>query len=153
MSDLSSGDFLKTFLSIKGREVGVLICYEVAFTDIAFSSLPKSHFLVNVSNDAWFGNSIAPFQHLQIARVRALESGRPILRATNDGLTALIDHKGGFIAIGPQFNPAVVSGNGLCRSGLTPYLRVWGLSPLYFSVFIIFLLLYKHFRFRVDSNH
>ena len=153
MSDLSSGDFLKNSLSVKGREVGILICYEVAFTDIAFSSLPKSHFLVNVSNDAWFGNSIAPFQHLQIARVRALESGRPILRATNDGLTALIDHKGGFIAIGPQFNPVVVSGTVFGRSGTTPYLQYGDYPVLYFSVFIIFLLLYKHFRFGVDSNH
>ncbi len=153
MSDLSSGDFLKNSLSIKGREVGVLICYEVAFTDIAFSSLPKSHFLVNVSNDAWFGNSIAPFQHLQIARIRALETGRPILRATNDGLTALIDHKGGLITIGPQFNPAVVSGEVLGRSGSTPYLEYRDYPALYVSVFIIFFLLYKHFRFRVDSNH
>ena len=153
MSDLSSGDSLKNSLSVKGREVGILICYEVAFTDIVFSSLPKSHFLVNVSNDAWFGNSIAPFQHLQIARVRALESGRPILRATNDGLTALIDHKGGFIAMGPQFNPAVVSGTVFGRSGTTPYLQYGDYPVLYFSVFIIFLLLYKHFRFGVDSNH
>ncbi len=153
MSDLSSGDLLKNSLSIKGREVGILICYEVAFTDIAFSSLPKSHFLVNVSNDAWFGNSIAPFQHLQIARVRALESGRPILRATNDGLTALIDHKGGFIATGPQFSPAVVSGTVFGRSGLTPYLEYGDYPALYFSGFFIFLLLYKHFRFSADSNH
>ena len=100
-----------------------------------------------------FGNSIAPFQHLQIARVRALESGRPILRATNDGLTALIDHKGVLIAIGPQFNPAVVSGTVFGRSGTTPYLQYGDYPVLYFSVFIIFLLLYKHFRFGIDSNH
>ena len=153
MSDLSSGDLLKNSLSIKGREVGVLICYEVAFTDIAFSSLPKAHFLVNVSNDAWFGNSIAPFQHLQIARVRALESGRPILRATNDGLTALIDHQGGFIAIGPQFNPAVVSGTIFGRSGLTPYLEYGDYPVLYFSISLICLLLFKNFRLSVNSNH
>jgi len=153
MSDLSSGNLSKNSLSIKGRQVGVLICYEVAFTDIAFSSLPQSHFLVNVSNDAWFGNSIAPFQHLQIARVRALEAGRPILRATNDGLTALIDHRGGLIAVGPQFNSAVVSGTVFGRSGLTPYLEYGDYPALYFSFFIIFALLYKHFRLGADSNH
>ena len=136
------------------KKILPLICYEAIFPSFVRKNVDhETELLVNISNDAWFGNSIAPFQHLQIARIRALETGRPILRATNDGLTALIDHKGGLVTMSPQFNPAVVSGKVLGRSGSTPYLEYRDYPALHVSVFIIFFLLYKHFRFRVDSNH
>ena len=153
MSDLSPGSRLKDSFLLKGHQVGILICYEVAFTDVAFSSLPKSKILVNVSNDAWFGNSIAPFQHLQIARVRALESGRPLVRATNTGLTALIDHKGAVLEKAPQFVPAVVSGTIHARTGVTPYVEYRNVPALSLSIFVTFFFLQNIFRRIVDLNH
>ena len=83
----------------------------------------ESSLLVNVTNDAWFGDSTAPHQHLDISRMRSLESGRAMLRATNDGVTALIGHDGTLLATLPQFEPGVLSGTVQPRTGLTPYAR------------------------------
>ncbi|MDZ7749827.1 MAG: apolipoprotein N-acyltransferase [Halofilum sp. (in: g-proteobacteria)] len=80
------------------------------------------------SNDAWFGRSTAPYQHLEIARFRARELGRPLLRATNTGITAIIDHRGRILARGPQFAPVVVEARVEPRAGITPYVR-WGDVP------------------------
>jgi len=80
--------------------------------------------LVNVTNDAWFGDSTAPHQHLDISRMRSLESGRAMLRATNDGVTALIDHDGAVLGRLPQFQPTVLTGVVQPREGTTPYVRV-----------------------------
>jgi apolipoprotein N-acyltransferase len=85
--------------------------------------------LVNVSNDAWFGDSTAPHQHLEISRMRALEAGRPTLRATNDGITALIGHDGRVHGTLEQFRPGVLTGTVIPRAGLTPYLR-FGNAPV-----------------------
>ncbi|HYQ71460.1 MAG TPA: nitrilase-related carbon-nitrogen hydrolase, partial [Gammaproteobacteria bacterium] len=82
-----------------------------------------------VSNDAWFGRSLAPFQHLEMARMRARETERPMLRATNTGISALIDHRGRITAQSPQFEMAVVTGAVEPRQGATPYVR-WGNTPV-----------------------
>jgi apolipoprotein N-acyltransferase len=84
---------------------------------------------VNVTNDAWFGDSSAPHQHLDISRMRSLETGRPMLRATNDGVTALIAHDGSLLGTLPQFEPGVLAGRVVPRVGLTPYVR-FGNGPV-----------------------
>ena len=76
-----------------------------------------------MTNDAWFGDSTAPHQHLDISRMRSLESGRAMLRATNDGVTALIEHDGSLLGTLPQFQPGVLTGDVQPRTGLTPYVR------------------------------
>ena len=83
----------------------------------------ESTLLVNVTNDAWFGDSTAPHQHLDISRMRSLETGRPMLRATNDGVTALIGHDGRLLGQLAQFEPGVLTGSVQPRIGLTPYVR------------------------------
>ena len=85
--------------------------------------------LVNVSNDGWFGDSLAPHQHLEMARLRARETGRPMLRATNTGISAIIDHTGRVIARSPQFEEAVVTGTITPRQGATPYVLL-GNTPV-----------------------
>lgn len=94
--------------------------------------LPEAGLLVNISNDAWFGDSIAAHQHLQIARMRALESGRPLARATNSGITALVDWQGGIMAQSPQFKQTVLTGTLQPRRGSTPYVSLgdWPLRLL-----------------------
>ena len=137
MSDLSSGMMADDSFVLKGYQAGILICYEVAFKEIAFSSLPEAGFLVNVSNDAWFGDTKAPFQHLQIVKARALESGRSIVRATNTGITAFIDYRGQVVKRAPQFSSVVLKHTVSIRSGITPYVRYGDFPLLFFSVLVI----------------
>ena len=87
--------------------------------------LPQATLLVNVSNVAWFGRSIAPQQHLQIAQMRALETGRYMLRATNTGMTAVVSPQGVVEAVAPEFQPAVLTRTVAGMRGATPYVR-WG---------------------------
>jgi len=99
------------------------VCYEDAYGSEQLRLVRESSLLVNVTNDAWFGDSTAPHQHLDISRMRSLESGRAMLRATNDGVTALIGADGSVMGRLPQFQPAVLEGRVQPRTGLTPYLR------------------------------
>jgi len=129
MSDFSVGGDGKPLISLAGHPAGIDICYEDAFAAEVLRALPEARFLVNASNDAWFGDSLAPHQHLQIARMRSLESGRYLLRATNTGISAVIDPAGRIIAQAPQFEQAVLNERIQPMQGLTPYAR-WGDTPL-----------------------
>ena len=92
---------------------------------------------MNVSNDGWFGDSIAPHQHLQMARFRALESGRYMLRSTNTGITAVVDPHGKVIRQGAQFKAVVVSATVQPRQGLTPWIRFGNWPVLAASVLLL----------------
>ena len=105
------------------------------FGHLAIQGLNQAAFLVNVTNDAWFGDSIEPYQHAQFARMRAIETGRFLLRATNTGLTEIVNPKGEVIAHAPLFEVAVLKGSITPMGGLTPYSR-WGDLPV-----LVFLLL------------
>jgi len=124
MSDFSSGSAEQAPLAVRGQRVGISICFEDAFGEEVIDSLPAATLLVNVSNDAWFTGSIAPAQHLQIARMRARETARPLLRATNTGLTAVIDPLGRITAVAPQDEAFVLTAEVQPRAGMTPYARL-----------------------------
>jgi apolipoprotein N-acyltransferase len=109
---------------VAGEKVAITICYEDVFGAEQLGSLPEATLLVNVSNDGWFGDSIAPHQHLQIARVRAAEAGRYMLRATNTGVTAVIDNRGGVVETLPQFHAGLLKQTVRGYTGATPYARV-----------------------------
>ena len=121
MSDFSQGGRDQLPLNVAGQRAGISICFEDAFGEEMINLLPSATFLVNVSNDAWFDDSWAPPQHLQMARMRALETERPLLRATNTGMTAIVDAKGRIEAQAPQFEIASVSGIIQPRTGSTLY--------------------------------
>ena len=133
-ADFSSGGDSQPLLEAAGNPVGTSICYEVAFAEEIRRELPQAALLVNVSNDGWFGDSLAPHQHLEMARLRAKETGRPMLRATNTGISALIDHTGRIIARSPQFEEAVVTGEITPRQGATPYVRLGNTPVIILSV-------------------
>jgi apolipoprotein N-acyltransferase len=107
-----------------GNRLSVAICYEDAYAAEQRYALPDATILINVSNDAWFGDSIAPHQHLQIARMRALEAGRYVVRATNNGISAFIGPRGELIEAGPQFEYVTMTFDVVPRTGATPYVRV-----------------------------
>ncbi len=121
MSDFSAGSDEQPPLPVAGQKVAISICFEDAFGEEVIMQLPEATLLVNVSNDAWFSDSSAPHQHLQIARMRAKESGRPMLRATNTGVSAIIDHEGRFQSIAPQFKEATLTDEVVPMRGVTPY--------------------------------
>jgi len=98
--------------------------------------LPAADILVNISNDAWFGDSAAPHQHLQMARMRALESGRYLLRATNTGVTAIVNEKGKILDVLPQFTSTTLAGVARLYSGMTPYARM-GNYPVLLLVLLV----------------
>lgn len=129
MADFTPGRLDQPLLHADGYPVGVSICFEAAFGEQIRQALPQAAFLVNVSNDGWFGDSLAPAQHLQIDRMRALEMGRYLARATNTGITALIDPQGRIVARGPQFKVTVVEGTLVPLAGATPYVR-YGDKPV-----------------------
>ncbi|MEX0371985.1 apolipoprotein N-acyltransferase [Spiribacter roseus] len=119
-------------LTAAGHELGVSICYEVTFGAEVAAALPAADLLLNVSNDAWFGHSSAPWQHLQMARMRALETGREMIRATNTGVSAIIGADGGLRRMGPLFEAAVLTATVQPYQGTTPYGRAgdWPLVGL-----------------------
>lgn len=121
MSDFSAGDQVQPLLQAAAIPIGVSICYEDIFGEEVIEALPEAQLLLNISNDAWFGDSLAPHQHLQMARMRARETGRYMLRATNNGISALIDEHGRTLAQLPQFAPGVLTGTARLFSGATPY--------------------------------
>jgi apolipoprotein N-acyltransferase len=129
LSDFSRGSAAQAPLALAGQKVAVNICYEDAFGEEIIRFLPEATLLVNVSNVAWFGDSLAPHQHLQIAQMRALETGRTMLRATNSGMTAIIDHRGNITAALAPFTQGVLQGTAQGRSGATPYVR-FGNAPV-----------------------
>lgn len=125
LQDFSRGGKEQRPLAVAGQRVAIDICYEDVFGEEIIRQLPEATLLVNVSNVAWFGRSIAPQQHLQISQARALESGRYMLRATNTGVTAVINPHGKVVAVAPQFTTAIVTREVTGYAGSTPYVR-WG---------------------------
>lgn len=91
-------------MEIAGQKIAINICYEDVFGGEIIRALPQATILVNLSNTAWFGDSLAQPQHLQIARMRALETGRPMLRATNTGMTAVVGADGKVQAVLPPLH-------------------------------------------------
>ena len=122
MSSFSRGAYVQKNLIANGYHLLPLICFEVAFSEqLGANFSNQTDLLLTVSNDAWFGDSHGPHQHLDIVRMRALEFGRPFLRATNNGITAAIDHQGKIIKRIPQFEEAVLNVQIPLTTGLTPY--------------------------------
>lgn len=136
MADFSRGKERQPLLTVDGYAVGVSICYEDVFGEEVIRDLPEASLLVNVSNDAWFGDSLAPHQHLQMARMRSMETARPMLRATNNGISAIIDHHGNIKSTSPQFEVAVLDGEIQPRQGVTPYVA-WGNWPVLTGLYLV----------------
>ena len=129
MSDFSSGDALQPNIKVNGQSLGISICYEDAFVRDVHRTLPDATLLVNISNDAWFGQSAAAEQHLQLSQMRAIEFARPMLRANNTGITAVIDEKGRVTQRLAPFTEGILEATVQGRKGSTPY-SAWGDLPI-----------------------
>ena len=141
-ADFTAGSLQQPLLEVAGYPVGTSICYEIAFGEQLIHALPAAAFLINVSNDAWFGDSLAPHQHLEMARMRARETERYLLRATNTGISALIDADGRLLVRSRQFETQALTGEVQPRSGATPYVR-WGNRPVVLLCLGLLLLVWR----------
>ncbi|MBX3702432.1 MAG: apolipoprotein N-acyltransferase [Steroidobacteraceae bacterium] len=121
--DMTPGADDQPALAAGGERLGATICYEDAYGSEQLAVLAEATLLVNVTNNAWFGDSSAPHQQLQMSRLRAREAGRWLMRATSNGVTAVIAPDGSVAARAPQFEPAVLQATVQPRTGLTPYAR------------------------------
>ncbi len=123
LSDFSRGSLDQQPLDLAGQKIAINICYEDVFGEEIILQLPQASILVNVSNDAWFGRSIGPRQHLQISQMRALETGRYMLRATNTGVTAIINERGQIVQELEMFVTQGLHGTAQGFKGATPYVQ------------------------------
>ena len=137
MSDFARGPADQPMLEAKGYKIAPFICYEVVYPEFAAGMAARSDLLLTISNDTWFGTSAGPLQHLQMAQMRALEAGRWMIRATNNGVTGLIDPFGKLSVQIPQFEEGILYGDVVPMGGLTPYLhwRSWPLIVLCLGLF------------------
>ena len=135
LSDLSRGGTHQTPMNLVGQKVAVNICYEDVFGEEIIRQLPEATMLVNISNDAWYGQSYAAHQHMQFSQARALETGRFMLRATNTGATAAIDPHGYVLAHAPHDTKTTLDVMAQGYTGSTPYVR-WGNWPFIVFCFV-----------------
>lgn len=139
LGDFTRGSSKPEPMFLGGRWVALNICYEDLFGEEIIRQLPRANLLVNISNIAWFGDSLAVPQHLQISRMRAIETGRPVLRATNTGATAAIDEHGKVLAALPYFTEGALEATVQPRNGATPYVRFGNWPAVSFCAIVLAL--------------
>ena len=138
MNDLSRGGNRQELIAIENQKIAFNICYEDVFGEEIIQALPSATILANVSNDAWYGRSIAAYQHLQFSQARAIETGRMVIRSTNTGATAIIDEHGIVKKILPAFTEGILEGYVQGFKNTTPYVFC-GNWPVIILCFIVLL--------------
>jgi apolipoprotein N-acyltransferase len=138
MSNFSPGPPEQAPLDIAGQKIAPNICYEDIFGEEILRSLPQATLLINMSNTAWFGDSLAQPQQLQIARMRAMETGRTMLRAGNTGMTAMVKPDGSVAAVLPAFTAGALKVQAQGYAGLTPYAS-YGNTPIVIAALLALL--------------
>lgn len=132
MSDFSAGPYRQSLVQMLDFPVAVFTCYEIAYAAQIRDNLQNAAFIATISDDSWFGHSLGALQQEQIAQMRALETGRYVLSASNDGMTAIINERGDIVAQAPRYTRTVLSGTIYPATGQTPWVRYgyWPLSVL-----------------------
>lgn len=143
LTDTAAGGTKQRPLDIAGQKIAVNICYEDVFGEEIIRQLPEATLLVNATNDAWYGESLAAYQHLQMSQARALETGRMMLRATNTGATAIINPQGQVLSQLPHFKTMVLEGEAQGYVGTTPYIK-FGNWPVISLCFLLLAWLLIH---------
>lgn len=148
MSDFSSGPRHQPLLIANGIPVATFICYEITYPEEVLDQLPAGQLLITVSDDSWFGRSLAPAQHIEMAQMRALETGRYLLMSTNNAITAIISPTGQPLAFAPPFQEFVLSGKIQAMVGSTPWVTI-GIYPV---LLLLLLLLVVAFIYQFPKK-
>jgi apolipoprotein N-acyltransferase len=152
MSAFSPGPAGQGPLEAGAFRVAPFICYEVVYPDLVARSARNADLLITISNDSWFGDSIGPLQHLQMARMRALENGRYLIRGTNNGVSALIDHRGRIIGRTEQFVEATLVGEVEVMLGNTPYSSFGSLPVIAGCATLLLLMVLMYLAFWRETD-
>ncbi len=152
MSSFARGDYQQPNISALGHQLAPAVCYEIAYPEqLRVNVTPETEMLLTVSNDAWFGRSDGPLQHMQIAQMRAIELGRPLLRSTNNGITAIVNPQGKITEKLPQFETAVLHSSVPLVTGETLFLK-WGQWPiLVLSWSILLIAIFRKYRYNIKQ--
>ncbi|WP_456267712.1 apolipoprotein N-acyltransferase [Kushneria sp. AK178] len=137
MGNIGAGGDDQPPLQSHGLRLGVAICYEIVYPDLVRQRAENANALVTISNDTWFGHSIGPLQHMQMAQLRALENNRYVIRATNNGMTAIVAPDGQITGQAPRFEPAVLNGAVRPMEGLTPFTRTGSWPALFLALLML----------------
>ena len=140
-SDIVPGEVNQGPLLLGDLKIGASICYEITFPEEIRTTDPDIGLLLTLTNDAWFGKSNAQAQHLQMAQMRALELNRPVIIASNDGITAIINHTGEVQSIVPPYTISVLNSSVQARHGLTPWMKN-GMGPIIFILLVMLAVAY-----------
>jgi apolipoprotein N-acyltransferase len=151
LSDQTRGEARQKPLAVAGQKVAVNICYEDVFGEEIIRQLPEATLLANVTNDAWYGDYWASEQHLQASQMRALETGRPMVRATNTGVTAAIDHRGHVLGSLPEFEAGVLTVHLEGRTGTTPYVRAGNMPAVALGLLLALIAWHRSHRGRATG--
>jgi apolipoprotein N-acyltransferase len=149
MSSFKKGDKQQELLNVEKGDslylIAPFICYEIVYPEFVADMAKESDMLITISNDAWFGDSLGPKQHMAIAQMRALETQRYLLRSTNTGITALVDHKGNIVKQLPTKQRTTLTAQAETRQGLTPFMQ-FGIWPLLILSLLTLLLGYVRYK-------
>ena len=129
MSSIAQPERLQTPIELRDLTMAIAICYEIGYPQLLNHQLPEAGLIVNISEDSWFGNTHGAWQQLQAARMRAIESGRPVVRVANDGPTAFIEASGDVSKQLDRYVADVLVDEVTTYVNSTPYVR-WGLYPI-----------------------
>ena len=136
ISDISPGEDNQELISLNSKyKIAPLICYDIVFGNDVRKTVKSSNFIINISNDAWFGRSLGPYQHLEISRIRALENNKWLVRATNDGFSAVIDNKGTIVDLLDKGIQGFLDSNISTTNSPTIYALYGYYVPYLFAIF------------------
>lgn len=152
MSNLSPGSFDQPLLKANGLTIAPYICYEIAYSREVLRTIHNAQVIVVGTDDSWFGRSIASYQHVQIAQLSALETGRYLLFSTNNGVTAIINPRGNVVAQLPRFKRAVLTYKIYAMQGKTP-LMVIGIYPILITLLLVLIILILACRYRESKRY
>ena len=137
ITDYAKGEG-KQLLNLGKIKISPSICYEIAFIELVRKTAKDSNILVTISNDTWFGTSLGPYQHLEIAQNRAIEHQKSLIRSTNSGISAIINNRGKILNKQDYFEEKVLSEKVVLYKGSTPF-GIVGNLPIYLYLLVIFV--------------